>query len=155
MNIILGRDGLNGNLDPQRCQFLVNEILDFRLVLCCQMVEAILGFQVLGDGFELLGLDIDLILPVFELPHGPHSGLDGEFCYLDGLIGREAPSKRYGSAPSDGPCQGKGISSYWKKMRERYYEGMGWDKETGWPLPETLEKLNLDELIPDLPEKAR
>ena len=70
-------------------------------------------------------------------------------------ISLEAPSKRYGSAPSDGPCQGKGISSYWKKMRERYYKGMGWDKETGWPLPETLEKLNLDELISDLPEKSR
>jgi aldehyde:ferredoxin oxidoreductase len=35
-------------------------------------------------------------------------------------------------------------------MRSNYYQLMGWDAETGKPLPETLERLGLAALIPDL-----
>jgi aldehyde:ferredoxin oxidoreductase len=35
-------------------------------------------------------------------------------------------------------------------MLENYYKLMGWDVKTGKPLPETLEKLDLKELIKDL-----
>ena len=50
----------------------------------------------------------------------------------------EAPSVRYGSAPSDGPAEGKAIMPRWDALRRSYYEQMGWDPETGKPLPETL-----------------
>jgi aldehyde:ferredoxin oxidoreductase len=70
-------------------------------------------------------------------------------------IRRESPSKRYGSAPLDGPCAGKDVSPYWEEMRQRYYRGMGWDDQTGWPLPETLRKFQLEELISDLPQEVR
>jgi aldehyde:ferredoxin oxidoreductase len=33
---------------------------------------------------------------------------------------------------------------------DNYYEIMGWDPETGKPLPETLEKLGLREVIEDI-----
>ena len=62
----------------------------------------------------------------------------------------EAPSVRYGSTPVDGPAQGKSISSQWESLRSNYYQQMGWDAETGKPLPETLKNLGLDNLIRDL-----
>ncbi|MBN1177364.1 MAG: hypothetical protein JXA51_06755 [Dehalococcoidales bacterium] len=62
----------------------------------------------------------------------------------------EAPSVRYGSTPVDGPAQGKAIMPHWDALRRNYYEKMGWDPETGRPLPETLKKVGLAHLIPDL-----
>jgi len=62
----------------------------------------------------------------------------------------EAPSVRYGSMPMDGPAQGKSVSLQWEALRRNYYEQMGWDPETGKPLPETLKKLGLDDLVLDL-----
>jgi aldehyde:ferredoxin oxidoreductase len=38
----------------------------------------------------------------------------------------------------------------WDWMLENYYTLMGWDPKTGKPLPETLKKLGLEELIKDL-----
>ena len=62
----------------------------------------------------------------------------------------ERPSKRYGSIPVDGPMAGKSILEHWDDMRRGYYELMGWDFETGRPLPETLKRYGLEELIPDV-----
>ena len=57
----------------------------------------------------------------------------------------ERPSQRYGSAPVDGPNVGMSI------MLRIYYENMGWDRERGVPLPETLGSLGLDDSLADLP----
>jgi len=62
----------------------------------------------------------------------------------------EAPSPRYSSPPQWGPAKGLSIASIWDVMRERYYHHMGWDQETGKPLPETLRAVGLEELIPDM-----
>jgi aldehyde:ferredoxin oxidoreductase len=62
----------------------------------------------------------------------------------------EAPSVRYGSVPVDGPHAGKAIMPHWEAMRSHYYQCMGWDTETGKPLPETFEALGLKDLVPDL-----
>jgi aldehyde:ferredoxin oxidoreductase len=62
----------------------------------------------------------------------------------------EAPSVRYGSTPADGPAQGRSISAQWESLRSSYYREMGWDAETGKPLPETLTSLGLEDLIPGL-----
>jgi len=59
----------------------------------------------------------------------------------------ERPSKRYGSIPVDGPAAGKNIMEKWDWMLENYYTLMGWDSKTGVPLPETLRKLGLENLI--------
>lgn len=59
----------------------------------------------------------------------------------------EAPSPRYGSAVPEGPFKGLATAQDWDKIRARYYELMGWDKETGKPLPDTLRALGLEHTI--------
>ena len=39
-------------------------------------------------------------------------------------------------------------------MKRNYYRTMGWDEETGLPLPDTLRELELDELIGDFAVRA-
>ncbi|MDY6825570.1 MAG: aldehyde ferredoxin oxidoreductase C-terminal domain-containing protein [Bacillota bacterium] len=68
--------------------------------------------------------------------------------YHTGLTAdKDKPSPRYSSSPVDGPAAGQNVAEAFRKMKDRYYELMGWDKETGKPLPETLKKLGLSELI--------
>lgn len=62
----------------------------------------------------------------------------------------EAPSTRYGSAPVDGPAKGKEITKHWNLLREVYYQLMGWNPDSGEPLPATLKDLGLEDLISDL-----
>lgn len=62
----------------------------------------------------------------------------------------EAPSVRYGSTPVDGPAKDIGIMAHWDLIRRNYYQHMGWDPENGKPLPDTLEKLGLGDLVKDL-----
>ena len=77
------------------------------------------------------------LLRVFNLRHGLKREL-------------ERPSSRYGSTPVDGPVKGKGIMPVWDELTDSYYSRVGWDPETGKPLPETLRSLGLDYLIQDL-----
>ncbi len=62
----------------------------------------------------------------------------------------DRPSPRYGSTPADGPAQGRGIMPLLDKMLGDYYHLMGWDKQSGKPLPETLRRLGLGHIVPDI-----
>ncbi|UCG65509.1 MAG: hypothetical protein JSW12_00165 [Deltaproteobacteria bacterium] len=62
----------------------------------------------------------------------------------------EAPSPRYGSAVPSGPFQGLATAHIWDQARRYYYEQMGWEKESGKPLPDTLRRLGLGYTIPEL-----
>jgi aldehyde:ferredoxin oxidoreductase len=62
----------------------------------------------------------------------------------------EHPSKRYGSTPVDGPAKGQAVSAQWEKMLDTWYTLVGYDRKTGKPLPETLQRLGLDWLARDL-----
>ncbi|MDP2954070.1 MAG: aldehyde ferredoxin oxidoreductase C-terminal domain-containing protein, partial [Chloroflexota bacterium] len=62
----------------------------------------------------------------------------------------ETLSPRLLEAPRDGPAQGKSIRPFWNEILDGYYSGLGWDRKSGRPLPETLKRLELDEVIPDL-----
>ena len=62
----------------------------------------------------------------------------------------DRPSARYGSTPVDGPTVGISILPHWEAMLRNYYELMGWDVQTGVPLPETLEGLGLGHVVEDL-----
>jgi len=107
------------------------------LQIITDTLNAITGWDFdIGEAMEV-GHRIVNQLRVFNFRHG----LTKEI---------EAPSVRYGSSPVDGPAQGKSIMPHWEALRRNYYEHMGWDPETGKPLPETLKKLGLAHLIPDL-----
>jgi aldehyde:ferredoxin oxidoreductase len=62
----------------------------------------------------------------------------------------ERPSVRYGSTPTDGPAEGKGIMPHWDDLLDNYYKVIGWDRASGRPLPETLKKVDLEEIISDI-----
>lgn len=62
----------------------------------------------------------------------------------------ERPSARYGSTPVDGPARGIAIGPVFESMRDTYWTELGWTPGEGRPLPETLRRLGLDDLIPEL-----
>jgi len=106
-----------------------------KMVLEC--LNAITGWNWSLDDAFTAGKRIVNLLRVFNFRHGMR-------------IEDERPSKRYSSVPVDGPAQGKNIMPKWPQMVQNYYKLMGWDEKTGKPLPETLEKLGLAEIIKDL-----
>ncbi len=56
----------------------------------------------------------------------------------------DMPPKRFSSQPLDGKFK---IDLHaWEQMLDRYYELHGWDKTTGWPRGETLQRLNMGEI---------
>ncbi|MBI3053397.1 MAG: hypothetical protein HYY77_05005, partial [Betaproteobacteria bacterium] len=54
-------------------------------------------------------------------------------------------SYRYLEPAPAGPSKGKTIAPYLPAMVDEYYCQMGWDVETGLPLPETLQRLDIRE----------
>ena len=114
------------------CRFVA---FDPKILTEC--VNATAGWNWTLDDAFTLGLRIVNQLRVFNFRHG-----------LD--IRDERPSTRYGSVPVDGPAKGKNIMEKWDDMVKNYFSLMGWDPNTGKPLPETLEKLDLKEIINDL-----
>lgn len=55
----------------------------------------------------------------------------------------DALSPRLLEAIPEGAHRGKSIEPFFEEMRRSYYVEMGWDPETGRPLPQTLERLGL------------
>jgi aldehyde:ferredoxin oxidoreductase len=56
--------------------------------------------------------------------------------------------RRLMKAFEEGPIAGEALSpEVFERSLRRYYELMGWDRETGYPLPERLEALGLSELL--------
>ena len=67
----------------------------------------------------------------------------------------DEPSDRYFEPPQDGAALGTDPRAAWPTMKRNYYRHMGWDEETGKPLPETLRELDLEWLAKDFwPEEA-
>jgi aldehyde:ferredoxin oxidoreductase len=114
------------------CRFCSTDPL---AVLDC--VNSVTGWEIgVGDALQI-GQRVVNQLRVFNLRHGLDPNL-------------EAPSPRYQSTPVDGPAEGKGIAEHFDWMKRNYWRNMGWDTETGKPLPETLERLGLGELVAEL-----
>ncbi len=110
------------------------------LKLLAQAVSAATGWDFSTQEAMGVGRRIVNLLRAFNIRHGHTAEMD-------------APSPRYGSTPVDGPAQGKGIMVHWDELRSKYYELMGWDRETGKPLPDTLRHLGLEHAIPELWER--
>ncbi|MFC1982341.1 aldehyde ferredoxin oxidoreductase family protein [Chloroflexota bacterium] len=111
------------------CRFCTHD-----LQLTIDTVNAATGWDLDKAEAMNIGLRAVNILRVFNFRHG----LTKEM---------EAPSVRYGSAPVDGPAHGISILPHWHFIRRNYYEKMGWDPNTGKPLPETLDRLGLAHLV--------
>jgi len=108
---------------------------DPKLQLEC--LNAVTGWELTLEDIFTIGCRVVNQLRMFNFRHGMKRE-------------DEWPSKRYGSIPVDGPAKGKNIMEKWDWMLENYYTLMGWHPKTGEPLPETLKKLRLEELIKDL-----
>ena len=114
------------------CRFIT---IDPNLTLDC--LNAVTGREFRLSDAMTIGRRIINQLRVFNFRHG-----------LDPAL--EAPSFRYGSTPTDGPVKGKASEPYFGWMKSFYFELMGWDPNTGKPLPHTLKSLGLEKIIPDL-----
>ena len=115
------------------CRFTTSS----NLVLLTRLLNAATGWNFTVDEAMETGKRIVNLMKVFNVRHGLSAELD-------------TPSVRYGSIPADGPAAGKNIMEHWDEMRRNYYHHMGWDRQTGKPLPETLTSLGLGGIISDI-----
>jgi aldehyde:ferredoxin oxidoreductase len=100
-------------------------------------MNAVTGWNFTPEEARTAGLRIVNLMRAFNIRHGVTPDV-------------EYPSTRYSSVPVDGPSKGQNVALHWDDMLENYYNIMGWDRDSGKPLPETLEKLGLKHIIPDL-----
>ncbi len=107
------------------------------LVLEAEAVCAATGWDFTAEEGKTVGLRAVNLMRAFNLRAGLTRALD-------------YPSERYGSTHVDGPWKGIGIKPSWEMMLANYYRLMGWDAETGKPLPETLRNLGLEHVVKDL-----
>jgi len=105
---------------------------DINMLITC--VNAVTGWNLTLDEAMVIGKRCVNLMRIFNQDCGITRELD-------------APSERYGSSPVDGPAKGISTKEIWDKITRRYYELMGWDPETGYPLPTTLKALGLKDLI--------
>jgi aldehyde:ferredoxin oxidoreductase len=96
-----------------------------------ECLNALTGWDLDLEQAMRIGRRIVNLLRVFNIEHGLVPSM-------------ERPSERYGSVPVDGPAAGKNIMANWDEMQKRYYRLMGWDENTGRPLPETLRELGIE-----------
>ena len=103
----------------------------------CDLIKSVAGWdynydEALGQAHRTIN-----VLRSFNIRHG--IGPDVEY-----------PSRRYGSAPVDGPHKGKNIMDIWEETLDKYYGLMGWDRKSGRPHKETLAKMGIEYIIQDL-----
>jgi len=105
-------------------------------------VNAVAGWNLTTDDALEIGRRAINQLRAFNFRHG-----------LDPAL--EAPAPRYASQPVDGPAAPYHFAAHFPQMKRNYWEKMGWDVETGKPLPQTLRRLGLEDVIPALwPERG-
>jgi len=100
-------------------------------------IAAATGWDYTREEAAITGERITNLMKAFNLRHGIGRDLD-------------RPSPRYGSAPVDGPAAGVSILTAWEDMLRNYYTLLGWDVATSKPLPETLKRLGLEDVVPHL-----
>jgi aldehyde:ferredoxin oxidoreductase len=105
--------------------------------LICSALNAVTGWDYTKEEALAFGKRCSALMRVFNL----RSGLG---------MAAEKPSERYWSTPVDGPAAGRSAKENWDVMVNAYYETYGLDGESGRPLPETLRRLGLEDIIPEI-----
>ncbi len=125
----------NGRLQFEDCVGACRFTMRTLMAHVAEALGAATGWDFSMEECYAVGRRVSHLMRVFNLEHG-HT------------VKLEYPSPRYGSAPVDGPAAGITAMPHWEDMRRVYYEVLGWDLETGKPLPETLRLAGLGELVP-------
>ncbi len=110
--------------------------------LLTDCLNSVTGWDWQPEEISRFGHMLSNLLRCFDIRHGRDTS-------------KESPSPRYASAPTYGPAEGKSASLCWEQMKARLYEGMGWNKRSGIPLPDTLRKVGLEWVIKDMYPKTR
>ncbi len=131
MGVLRGRRHFEDSLGA--CSFTVRSWME----TVCRALNAATGWDYTKEEAIRLGRRTAAILRAFNL----RCGLGPEL---------EWPSTRYASIPVDGPAKGQSVKTQWARMLDVWYETVGYDRKTGRPLPETLQALGLEFLIPAL-----
>jgi len=106
-----------------------------------QLLNAVTGWDYTLEEVKLMGLRTANLLRLFDIKQGIYSILD-------------YPSQRYGSAPSGEASKQGSILTRWEKMLQVFYREMGWD-DNGVPLPGTVERLGLSDILDDVASTDR
>ncbi|UCG84113.1 MAG: aldehyde ferredoxin oxidoreductase family protein [Dehalococcoidia bacterium] len=141
---LFSTDGASATLARGRGRVLITD----SLVVCRFNVEggeeiipallnAATGWDLTQAEVREVGLRIVNLFRAFNIRHGLTAELD-------------TPSYRYASARTEGHLQGVTALPMWSEMLHNYYELMGWDRNDGKPLPETIKQLGLDQVIKNL-----
>ena len=101
------------------------------------MLNAATGWDFTWQEALQVGMRAVNLLRAFYIRHGYTPDMEG-------------PSPRYGSAIPDGRDKGEAIGPVFDEMLDIYYRELAWDRTSGKPLPETLRRLDLASIIPDL-----
>lgn len=104
-----------------------------------QMLKYVIGWDFGGyEEGEQVGKRITNLMRVFNWRRGLTAADDMDI------------GQRLLEAPVSGKAKNHPWGPHFKSMIKEYYKIMGWDEETGKPLPETLERLELGHLINDI-----
>jgi aldehyde:ferredoxin oxidoreductase len=106
--------------------------------LLTEAASVVTGWDLSMEETKNVGLRAINLMKIFNLRAGITKAYD-------------APSERYSSTPIDGPTKGVSIEPHWDSMLRSYYKLMGWNEDTGVPLPETLRNLDLGHTLKDIP----
>ncbi len=102
-----------------------------------KILNAATGLGMSPDECRNAGLRAIHLLRSFNARHGHTAAMD-------------RPSKRYGAPAPEGPGAGRALCDVFDVASHRFYDLMGWDEQTGVPLPGTLRKFGLDYAVADL-----
>jgi len=106
-------------------------------VMLTDALNAVTGWDWKVEDVPRFGSMVSNLMRCFDVRHGRRKE-------------DERPSPRYSSAPGWGHAKGIAVAAVWDEMQERFYGHMGWDLTEGRPLPETLQRVGLNELIGDM-----
>lgn len=126
-------------------------------MILCRMTENAYGlWGITEDHINMLKLITGMDVTKEELVDAADRvyALERAFNIREGIESRETDvlPKRFMEEPiPEGPSKGKVITrEILDLLLDEYYEERGWDKVTGYPTKETLERLNLEYVINDL-----